>query len=377
MGNRSIEQEFKTVPFSFLDTRKKDWRFARTRWLSKGIKSELGRKKNLLSFSDSCIDVSSIFDPVLCEIMYTWFCPKNGKILDPFAGGSVRGIVAGKLGFKYTGIELRKEQVEENIKQAKPVIEKLIKEEVKEEYPKQYGVIKDKIGEEAKKKLSSEWLSEEEKKQEEYNFINKQTLAKKVVSEEKIEQEIRKATIYPTWFTGDAINVDKIVTEKQDFLFSCPPYYDLEVYSDLDGELSAMKTYDDFLEQYRSIIKKSVSKLNDNRFACFVVSRFRDKTDKAGRIIDFVGDTIKAFEEAGMIFYNDVILVNAIGSLPIRVQTFFVKNRKIGGHHQNVLIFYKGDIAKIEPLAYHFSTGAEAVDERFDGKTYEVGDWEV
>ena len=62
---------------------------------------------------------TSIFDPVLCELIYKWFCPSKGKILDPFAGGSVRGIVAEYLGYSYTGIELRQEQVEENYNQAK------------------------------------------------------------------------------------------------------------------------------------------------------------------------------------------------------------------------------------------------------------------
>ncbi|MGB3315839.1 MAG: DNA methyltransferase, partial [Albidovulum sp.] len=40
---------------------------------------------------------TSIFDPVLCEIAYRWFCPQGGTVLDPFAGGSVRGIVASQL----------------------------------------------------------------------------------------------------------------------------------------------------------------------------------------------------------------------------------------------------------------------------------------
>jgi hypothetical protein len=30
---------------------------------------------------------TSIFDPVLCEIAYRWFCPQGGTVLDPFAGG--------------------------------------------------------------------------------------------------------------------------------------------------------------------------------------------------------------------------------------------------------------------------------------------------
>jgi len=53
-------------------------------------------KKTLLSalaFTDKG-GILSIFDPVACELSYRWFCPKEGEVLDPFAGGSVRGIVA-------------------------------------------------------------------------------------------------------------------------------------------------------------------------------------------------------------------------------------------------------------------------------------------
>ena len=61
---------------------------------------------------------TSIFDPVLCELSYRWFCPPGGLVLDPFAGGSVRGIVASKLGRQYVGLDLRPEQVAANIAQA-------------------------------------------------------------------------------------------------------------------------------------------------------------------------------------------------------------------------------------------------------------------
>ncbi|MDP4099137.1 site-specific DNA-methyltransferase [Paenibacillus sp. P96] len=56
--------------------------------------------------------------------MYRWFCPKGGKVLDPFSGGSVRGIVAEYLGYSYTGIDLRQEQVTENAEQAQLLYEK-------------------------------------------------------------------------------------------------------------------------------------------------------------------------------------------------------------------------------------------------------------
>jgi DNA modification methylase len=51
---------------------------------------------------------------VLCELAYRWFCPPAGQIVDPFAGGSVRGWVAAKTGRAYFGCDLRAEQIDEN-----------------------------------------------------------------------------------------------------------------------------------------------------------------------------------------------------------------------------------------------------------------------
>lgn len=57
---------------------------------------------------------TSIFDPVLCETLVNWFCPKGGKVIDPFAGGSVRGLISVLLGNEYTGIDLSTKQIEAN-----------------------------------------------------------------------------------------------------------------------------------------------------------------------------------------------------------------------------------------------------------------------
>lgn len=54
---------------------------------------------------------TSVFDPVLAELAVRWFSPPAGHVLDPFAGGSVRGIVTTHLGRSYEGNELRAEQV--------------------------------------------------------------------------------------------------------------------------------------------------------------------------------------------------------------------------------------------------------------------------
>ncbi len=213
---------------------------------------------------------TSIFDPVLCELAYTWFCPPDGHVLDPFAGGSVRGIVASVLGRKYTGIDLRAEQIEANNKQA-------------------------------------EMITPDNK---------------------------------PLWIVGDSR--ESIPDKEYDFIFSCPPYANLEVYSDNPLDISTMD-YPTFLEAYRDIITKSVAALKDDSFACFVVGEVRDKK---GYYYNFVGDTINAFITAGTRLYNEAVLVTAIGSLPIRVGRQFASGRKLGKTHQNVLVFCKGDSKK-------------------------------
>jgi len=123
-----LRDRFIEPPFSVLDTKLGPWLNRKRMWISRGIESEVGREDNLINYSNTLLKRmptnkgSSIFDPVLCEIMYHWFCNPNGKILDPFAGGSVRGVVAHYLEYDYTGIELRQEQVNNNKEQASKIL---------------------------------------------------------------------------------------------------------------------------------------------------------------------------------------------------------------------------------------------------------------
>jgi hypothetical protein len=333
-GLGSLSDRFMIPPFSVLNAREGWWQERKKAWLSLGIKSEVGRGENLLKMSETVLepdpkkrraipggggsnrrgrggggmspyekdgaakaigtkgwvdqkkaegDISggmasdtagagtSVFDPVLTELAYRWFSPLGGLILDPFAGGSVRGIVAAKLGREYVGHELRPEQVEANRVQA---------------------------------------------------------------------ADICPDGIAPAWIEGDSRGIDRTCADVEaDFVFSCPPYADLEVYSDDPADLSTLG-YPEFLEAYREIIAKACARLKDDRFACFVVG---DVRDKRGAYHDFVGDTVQAFRDAGLAYYNEAILVTAVGSLPIRAGKQFSASRKLGKTHQNVLVFLKGD----------------------------------
>ncbi len=267
-----LREQFIEPPFSVLDTKTGNWQRRKKLWSSLGIKSEVGRDSVVINMDTTKKDKNSasyvsIFDPALCEVLYKWFCDENGSILDPFAGGSVRGIVANKLGYKYTGIDIRHEQIDSNREQGLDILE-----------------------------------------------VDNQ----------------------PNWYCGDSNEVLEGFNKEFDFVFSCPPYADLEVYSDLEGDISN-KPYKEFLSLYESIIEKSCKLLKKDGLACFVVGEVRDKK---GNYIGFVPDTIRAFEKCGMKFYNEAILLNAIASASMRANGN-MKSKKLVKVHQNILVFKK------------------------------------
>lgn len=218
----------------------------------------------------------SIFDPVLAELVVRWFSPPGGLVLDPFAGGSVRGLVAAKCGRRYVGVDLRPEQVAANCEQAAAILS--------------------------------------------------------------------AADPEPVWVAGDSRGLPGVVGAAvpeagADLLFSCPPYGDLEVYSDDPRDLSRAG-WEEFLASYREIVERSLALLAADRFAVFVVGDFRDSK---GCYRGFPWWTVDAFQRAGARLYNEAVLVTPLGSLPVIVSRQFSRARKLGKTHQNVLVFVKGD----------------------------------
>ena len=276
--HKSLADRFIVPPFSILDTRQGYWQDRKRQWKDLGIKSDIGRDAECMqnSFNEKYgreqQTGTSIFDPVLCELAYKWFCTEGGKIYDCFAGGSVRGIVAAKLGYDYHGIDLRQEQIDANIANANEI-----------------GVC-------------------------------------------------------PNWYCDDSLNADKYIADEScDLVFSCPPYADLEVYSDDPRDISNMD-YDGFCKVYADIISIACRKLKQDRFAVFVVG---DVRDKKGFYLNFVDYTKKCFNDNGCTTYNEAILIDMLGTAMLRANGTF-KSRKLVKVHQNVLVFYKGNPKNIK-----------------------------
>lgn len=273
----SLAQRFVAPPFSVLLGFKGEWLKRKRVWKeiigSKGESREgkLADQDNLVGKMNNGV---SLFDPVLAECCCKWFAPTGGTIFDPFAGDTLKGLVFGLCGYKFAGIELRKEQVDENAK----VLKRFKKVDVR-------------------------------------------------------------------YICDDGQNVAKHFKEQsQDFLFSCPPYYDLEVYSDKANDASNQPTYEAFLKILRKAFTDAVQCLKQDRFAVVVVGDIRDKR---GFYYDFPADVKRIFKEAGMPLYNEITMVDPIGTAAQRANNS-MKNRKVVKINQNVLCFYKGDPANIK-----------------------------
>jgi len=168
-----------------------------------------------------------------------------------------------------------------------------------------------------------------------YGYVGVDIRKEQVDANERVCKEYKGIKLY----AGDSNEIDKIVPDNDfDIVFTCPPYYDLEVYSKED--MSALGTYEEFMAQYKNIFKKSIEKLKDNRFLVIVLGEVRDK--KTGEYRNFIGDNIQIFKDLGLTYYNEMILSTSIGSLPIRAGRQFNNSRKVGKAHQNILTFYKG-----------------------------------
>ena len=269
-------------PYSVLDRKQGSWIRRKKQWLALGIKSELGRSENLIwapvgdNPSDmvqrmrGVVEGTSIFDPVIVELAVRWYSAPGGTVLDPFAGGSVRGIVASLLGRKYYGIDLRTDQIEANREQ----------------------------------------------------------------------RFIASAEFPPLWIYGDSEKVlDSVEPESVDLVFSCPPYFDLEVYSDDPDDLSNMD-WESFLTSYYEIIRKAANALKEDRFAVWVVGEVRDKK---GFIRGLIPETINAFREAGLNYYNNGITLDPQATAALRANRFFNSGRKLVTVHQHFMVFVKGD----------------------------------
>ena len=273
---KTLIESFVVPPFSTLDTRQGYWIDRKRMWekylgdTGATRDGDFGRTYNITK--QGLYKQTSMFDPVLVELMYKWFCPNEGKILDPFGGEQTKGIVAGLMGYKYLGVELRQEQVDINNEQSK-----------------QYKDVK--------------YICDDSR------------------------------------FICQRLPVNKLY----DFCLTSPPYFNLEEYSTKKEDLSKA-SYEKFFDGLFIVFASVRNLLKDNSFCVVKLGEVRDNK---GELIGLVPDFINMMKSLGFKYYNEIILINQSGTGAIRAAGN-MKSRKIVKCHQNVLVFYKGDVTKIK-----------------------------
>ena len=280
---KKLHEKYIVPPFSVINSHQQ---YVKTRfnfWENIGLCAEDGRDVHLAYDNRRMnkrrkkhINGTSVFNPVLCEVLYKWFTLPNSNVLDPFAGGVVRGAMASILGHSYVGYDISAKQIESN--------------------RRIYGEIKQK-----------------------YDIVDR-----------------------TEWVNDTSLNIPMDGKQQYDFVITCPPYYNLERYTDDPRDLSNLQSYSEFLRIYREILVRSAMKLKEDCFFAITVSEIRDK--KTTEYYGFVPDTINILMRDCMLrYYNEIILYNDTGNLAITSGNYLDLARKVGRQHQNVLIFYKGN----------------------------------
>jgi len=144
-------------------------------------------------------------------------------------------------------------------------------------------------------------------------------------------------------FNKYKINLYNIDSKKSNFddnsfdlIFSCPPYWNIEKYEDVEGQLSNYNNYKDFLFNYEEIIKKCYGYLKKDKFAVFVVADFR----KDGYLIPFHSDNINIFEKCGFKLWDIIIVMYKPINLGFgRAQA--IEYKRTIKSHEYILVFKK------------------------------------
>lgn len=205
----------------------------------------------------------SVFNPHLAQMMLAAYAPIRGKIYDPFGGGGTRGYIATKMGYDYTGVEIREEEYHRVLEQMKI------------------------------------W---------DINF---------------------------KFILNDS--TEFLPNDKFDFIYSCPPYYDLEVYSNLEKDLSNAKSYNQYLQLLNKVLKNCYKVLKKDCFALFVVGNFRNKK---GELEHLNGDFVNIAKSIGFKFWDELIYMGASNVALTRCGKF-EKNRKSVRMHEYIIVLKK------------------------------------
>jgi len=241
-----------------------DWTITKKLKEIVGDEADERKEAGTLGYMGSRGIKTSIFNPHLAQMILSAYCPANANIYDPFAGGGTRGFIAVAMGHKYSGSEIRAEEV-------------------------------NRVNEQMK-------------------ILNKPFTLKCEDSRE--------------YSFGE---------EEFDFSYTCPPYYNLEIYSKMPGDISNADTYEQFIAMLMDCMTGVYKGLKHNSLSVWVVGNFRDKQ---GYLMPFNSDLIRIADSIGFKLHDELIWWGASKCASQRCGQFEA-NRKSVRVHEYIIILKK------------------------------------
>lgn len=153
---------------------------------------------------------------------------------------------------------------------------------------------------------------------------------------ERVKTHFNKVGVNPTIHLSDGTLLSETQDGSVDLIFTCPPYYNIEKYESVEGQLSDEDTYETFIDKMEVAAKNSYRVLKDGAFSVWVVGDFRE----GGKLRNFHGDMINKMTEVGF-DYHDLIVVENISPFAGLQLGKVASKRYTSKIHEYILVFKK------------------------------------
>jgi len=154
---------------------------------------------------------------------------------------------------------------------------------------------------------------------------------------ESVKAKIDDGSLVIETNLGDSRNPANIPDGIGDFLFTSPPYWDIEYYGDEKEQLGYNSTYPEFLQGMEEIARAWLPKFRTGATIVINVNDFRRK----GVFYPYHADTIALFQRAGWVMHDVWIIESLIAGLP-KIFALEFNQRKIAPkNHEYALVFKK------------------------------------
>ena len=152
----------------------------------------------------------------------------------------------------------------------------------------------------------------------------------------RVKEHLNKHNTSATIYCDDGCKMKQTSDNFADLVMTCPPYHQLEKYESVDGQLSDLGTYEEFLDMIELCGRNINRVLKPGGFCVWVCGDWRE----GGKFRSFHSDTIRLFENAGLNTHDIIIMKNKSPFAALQVGKV-AANRYTSKIHEYILVFRK------------------------------------